>query len=112
MAKTSVIEREKKRERLVAKYSEQRQEIKDKLKKLYNKLMNSQDDHEQIINEIEILQTVLDKLPRNGSQKRLRNRCLLTGRPRGVYSKFKLCRNMIRKFAMMGLIPGLRKSSW
>lgn len=54
----------------------------------------------------------LHSLPRNSSRTRLRNRCFLTGRPRGVYSKFGLCRNKIRELAGLGLLPGLTKSSW
>lgn len=113
MAKTSVVEREKKREELVhGKQGKLRLETKAKLKVLYGRLDTEKDKHEQIFAEIEVLQIKLDKMPRNSSQIRLRNRCRITGRPRGVYRKFRLCRNMLRKYAMMGLVPGLRKSSW
>ncbi|MBI1347812.1 30S ribosomal protein S14 [bacterium] len=54
----------------------------------------------------------LDKLPRNSSKVRLRRLCALTGRPRGVYRKFKLARHQLRDMALDGLIPGLKKSSW
>lgn len=54
----------------------------------------------------------LAALPRNGAANRYRNRCELTGRPHGVYRKFKLARNMLRKLANEGLLPGVRKSSW
>jgi small subunit ribosomal protein S14 len=54
----------------------------------------------------------LQSLPRNASESRLRNRCQLTGRPRGVFRKFGLCRNKIREFAMRGEIPGVVKASW
>jgi small subunit ribosomal protein S14 len=54
----------------------------------------------------------LQKLPRNSAEVRLRRRCLVTGRGRGVYRKFGLCRNMFRQLALEGKIPGVRKSSW
>lgn len=54
----------------------------------------------------------LDKLPKSSSKVRVRNRCFLTGRPRGVYRKFGLCRNKIRDLIGLGLLPGLTKSSW
>ena len=54
----------------------------------------------------------LQKLPRNGNMNRVRNRCELTGRPRGVYRDFKLCRNKFRELANNGLIPGVTKASW
>lgn len=55
---------------------------------------------------------LLAKLPRNSARNRIRNRCELTGRPRGTYRKFKLSRNMIREFAGKGMLPGLIKASW
>jgi small subunit ribosomal protein S14 len=54
----------------------------------------------------------LQKLPRNGNPNRVRNRCELTGRPRGVFRDFKLCRNKFRELALQGLIPGVTKASW
>jgi len=57
-------------------------------------------------------QIKLQKLPTNSSKTRLRNRCMITGRPRGVYRKFGLCRNKLREHAMMGDVPGLTKASW
>jgi small subunit ribosomal protein S14 len=54
----------------------------------------------------------LQKLPRNGNPNRVRNRCELTGRSRGVYRDFKLCRNKFRELALQGLIPGVTKASW
>ena len=112
MAKKATIERELKREKLVQKFEAKRAGIKDKLKSLYNKLNDPNEDVDSILAEIEVAQNKIDSLPRNSSKKRKRNRCKLTGRPRGTYRHFKLSRNMLRKFAMMGLIPGIRKSSW
>lgn len=54
----------------------------------------------------------LAEMPRNGAKIRVRNRCALTGRPRGVFRKFKLCRNMLRQLAQHGELPGIVKSSW
>tara|TARA_B100000401_G_C52765302_1_gene700344 strand:+ start:1035 stop:1340 length:306 start_codon:yes stop_codon:yes gene_type:complete len=101
MAKLSMIEREKKRERLNKKYLDKVKLIKDKLK-------------EKNISEDEIveLRTKLQKIPSNALTVRRRNRCSLTGRPRGVYRKFTLGRTKLREMAMKGLIPGLKKASW
>lgn len=112
MARKAIIERELKRERLVNKHMAKRQELKQQLKELYSKSQDPNEDLDAIIAQIEVVQMQLDKLPRNSSPKRKRNRCKLTGRPRGIYRRFQMCRNMIRKYAMMGLIPGIRKSSW
>lgn len=89
MSKVSVIARNTKRMRLVQKYQSKREE----LKKL--------GDYES-----------LQKLPRNSSPNRLRNRCFITGRGRGVYRKYGLCRNMFRQLALEGKIPGIKKASW
>ncbi len=89
MAKKSVEARQKKREALAAKYAEKRAALK------------AAGDYQ-----------ALDKLPRNASPVRLRNRCLLTGRPRGYMRHFGLCRNMFRDMASQGKIPGVTKSSW
>jgi small subunit ribosomal protein S14 len=89
MAKESIKARQLKREKLVAKYAKKRAELK------------AAGDY-----------VGLDKLPRNSSKVRLRNRCKLTGRPRGYMRKFGLCRNMLRQMANEGKIPGLTKSSW
>ena len=62
--------------------------------------------------EREAARAKLQKLPRNGNLNRVRNRCELTGRPRGVYRDFKLCRNKFRELANNGLIPGVTKASW
>jgi small subunit ribosomal protein S14 len=101
MAKTSIIEREKRRERTVAKYATKRAELKRKLKD-----PNIGDE------EKEELRRKFNALPRNASPCRLRNRCRLTGRPHGYYRKFGLARTKVREAAMRGDIPGLVKASW
>ncbi len=101
MAKKSVIEREKKREKIVAKYASKRQA----LKKIVADRSASDDERWQA-------QLQLQQLPRNASPVRLRRRCGQTGRPRGVYRKFGLGRNKLREAAMRGDVPGLVKSSW
>ena len=101
MARLSIIQREKKRETLVLKYAQKRQSIKDKLKNPGLEM-----------DELMLLRKQLQKLPLNSAPNRLRNRCSLTGRPRGVYRKFGLGRSKLRKAAMRGDIPGLTKASW
>jgi small subunit ribosomal protein S14 len=101
MAKKSMIAREVKREKLVKKYAAKRTEIKAKMK-----------NPELGMEELEALVVALQKLPRDSSQVRQRNRCNLTGRPHGYYRKFGLGRNKLREAAMRGDIPGLRKASW
>ena len=101
MAKLSIIQREIKRETLVLKYAQKRQSIKDKLKNPGLEM-----------DELMLLRKQLQKLPLNSAPNRLRNRCSLTGRPRGVYRKFGLGRSKLRKAAMRGDIPGLTKASW
>lgn len=101
MAKVSMLEREKKREQLVQRHQKKRQELKSIIK-------SSTVDREEKIEAIIKLQ----KLPVNSSRTRLRSRCKLTGRPRGVYKKFGLCRNKLREAAMRGDVPGLKKASW
>ena len=81
--------RNRKRQKLVAKYAKKRAELK------------AAGDYEG-----------LQKLPRNSSPTRVRNRCFVTGRGRGVYRKFGLCRNVFRQMALEGKIPGIRKASW
>jgi small subunit ribosomal protein S14 len=113
MAKKSIIERELKRELLVKKYQAKRADIKGQLESCYAALVNTDGEHGEIYEKIDALQRRLDTaIPRNATPKRHRNRCRLTGRPRGVYRKFQLSRGMLRKMAMMGLVPGVRKSSW
>jgi len=101
MAKTSLIQREAKREALVAKYAKKRAE----LSAIINDAKRS--DEERYVARLE-----LQKLPRNSNPTRLRNRCNLTGRPRGTFRKFGLARNKIRELAFKGDIPGVIKASW
>ena len=101
MAKTSIIEREKKRIQIVKKYAVKRAELKRKVKD-----PNISDE------EREQARTRLNALPRNANPIRLRNRCRLTGRPHGFYRKFGLSRSKLREAAMRGDIPGLVKASW
>ena len=100
MAKKSMLERELKRKKLVSRYSKRREEILKELKKV--------DSLEQIF----ALNEKLQKLPRNSSSIRMRNRCWKTGRPRGYYRHFGLCRNVVREFAHDCLLPGVTKASW
>jgi small subunit ribosomal protein S14 len=101
MAKTSVIERQKKREKMVQQYAKKRAELK-----LSAVNVNLSDD------ERWEAQLKLQALPRNASPTRLRNRCSETGRPRGYYRKFGLSRTKLREATMRGDVPGLRKASW
>ncbi|PUZ30507.1 SSU ribosomal protein S14P [Chitinophaga costaii] len=89
MARESVKARQRKREALVAKFADKRAALK------------AEGDYAS-----------LDKLPRNASPVRLKNRCQLSGRPRGYMRHFGLCRNMFRDLALDGKIPGVRKASW
>lgn len=101
MAKIAIINRNDKRQKIVDKFASKR-------KKLYEQINNfSLSDDERFTARQE-----LQKLPRDSSPVRLRNRCSLTGRPRGVYSKFGLGRNKLRDMAMSGKIPGIIKASW
>ena len=101
MAKRSMVNRERKRERLVEKYAEKRAALKRIIKDM------SLDPQER-----KEARTKLNKMPRDSSPSRLRNRCSLTGRPNGYYRKFGLGRNKLREAAMRGDIPGLVKASW
>jgi small subunit ribosomal protein S14 len=101
MAKTSVVEREKKRERIQAKFATKRKS----LKAIINDRSATDDDRWDA-------QVKLQKLPRNASPFRRRRRCAITGRPRGVYRKFGLARTKLREAAMRGDVPGLVKASW
>lgn len=101
MAKTSVIERNKKREETVRRYARRRAEIKRTLA-----------DPRTPDDEREAARMALQKLPRNASPVRVTIRCRITGRPRGVYRKFGLGRNMLREAAMRGDVPGMVKASW
>ena len=101
MAKNSVVQRELKRSRLVARYAEKRSALKLIIK-------STETSFEEKMAAVDSLQ----KLPRDSSPVRQRNRCRITGRPHGVYRKFGLCRNKIREAAMRGDIPGLVMASW
>ena len=101
MAKTSLINREQKRRATVKKFAAKRLE----LNAIINNSKASDEDRAEARDK-------LQKLPRNSSPVRLRNRCALTGRPRGVYSKFGLARSKLREIAMRGEIPGITKASW
>ena len=101
MAKTSMIEREKKRTRVRAKYADKRLA----LKAIIGNPNSSPEERMEA-------QHKLQKLPRDASPVRGRNRCAVSGRPRGVYRKFGLGRNKLREAAMRGDVPGLKKASW
>lgn len=101
MAKKSMIAREVKRANLIKKYAEKREVLKE----LIRSPNSSFEDKENA-------QLQLQKLPRDSSKSRLRNRCKLTGRPHGYYRKFGLGRNKLREATMRGDVPGLTKASW
>ncbi len=101
MAKTSMVNRENRRIKLVQKYSAKRQALKAKI---VDSSLSEQERAEA--------RKKLNMLPRDSSPSRLRNRCNLTGRPHGYYRKFGLGRNKLREAAMRGDIPGLVKASW
>ncbi|MBT3797481.1 MAG: 30S ribosomal protein S14 [Porticoccaceae bacterium] len=101
MAKTSMVQREHKRTKTVAKFAAKRAE----LKAVISSVTASDEERWEA-------QQKLQKLPRDASPVRQRNRCQITGRPHGVYSKFGLCRNKLREAAMRGEVPGLVKASW
>lgn len=101
MAKTSMIEREKKRTKTVAKYAKKRAE----LKAIIRDLSLSEEERWDA-------QVALQKQPRDACPARQQRRCGITGRPHGVYRKFGLGRNKLREAAMRGDVPGLVKASW
>jgi len=101
MAKKSMIAREVKRLKLVEKNQQKRQELKSTIISL------TATDEEKMAAEVK-----LQKLPRDSSASRLRNRCNLTGRPHGFYRKFGLGRNKLRESVMRGDVPGVSKASW
>ena len=101
MAKLSLIKREEKREALVAKYA-----------KKHAELYAAANDAKKSPEDRYAARLELQKLPRNAYATRLRNRCALTGRPRGTFRKFGLGRNKIREMAFKGDIPGVVKASW
>ncbi len=95
-----MIEREKKRRKLVEKYADKRAALKEEFTKA-----SSQKERLQIHRK-------LQQLPRSSSRTRVRNRCWMTGRPRGYYRDFGLSRNVFRELAHQGMLPGVVKSSW
>lgn len=101
MAKTCMIEKEKRRKRLSKQYNAKRTSLKQVI---MDKETSMEDRFTAVMQ--------LAKLPRNSAKNRQHNRCELTGRPRGVYRKFKLCRIKLRDLASAGQIPGVVKSSW
>ena len=101
MAKTAVINRNEKRRKTVKKFEVKR-----------TALLAIINDFKQPEDERMAARMLLQRLPRNASPSRVRNRCKLTGRPRGVYRKFGLGRNKLREIAMRGEIPGMTKASW
>ncbi|MFT3779282.1 MAG: 30S ribosomal protein S14 [Ottowia sp.] len=101
MAKVALIERELKREKLVAKYAKKHAE----LKAIANDAKRGDDERAQA-------RLALQKLPRNANPTRQRNRCEMTGRPRGTFRQFGLGRAKVRELAFEGQIPGVTKASW
>ena len=101
MSKLSLIERNKKRIKLYEKYKAKHAKL---LKQANNKKLSPDEQYQARLK--------LSKIPRNASKVRIRNRCVLTGRPRGVYRKFTLSRIVFRELASIGHIPGITKSSW
>jgi small subunit ribosomal protein S14 len=100
MAKKSMIERDRKRFVLITKYASKRKSLKEAIE-----AAESMEEKLQ-------LHRKLQNLPRNSAPVRLRNRCAITGRPRGYYRDFGLSRHVLREYASQGLLPGVTKSSW
>lgn len=101
MAKKSLINREEKRRKLIARYAGKRAELIAQIKD------DNLPEEERMAARLK-----LQQLPRNASPVRARNRCVLTGRPRGVYRRFGLCRNKLRELVFNGEVPGVTKASW
>ena len=101
MAKMALINREEKRAKLVAKFAKKRQEL---VAIVENESLSDAERFEARLK--------LQALPRNANPTRQRNRCQITGRPRGVFRKFGLCRNKLRELAFRGEVPGMVKASW
>ncbi|MBW4659876.1 MAG: 30S ribosomal protein S14 [Drouetiella hepatica Uher 2000/2452] len=100
MAKKSMIEREKKRQKTVEKFAEKRNALQEQFD-------NAASQQERLT-----IHRQIQQLPRNSARVRLHNRCWLTGRPRGYYRDFGLSRHVLREMAHQGLLPGVVKSSW
>ncbi len=101
MAKTSSIERNEKRRKMTASLANKRAKLKAAIR---NAKLAPEERFQAVLK--------LAELPRNSSKVRIRNRCALTGRPRGTFRKFNLSRNALRKLALFGELPGVTKSSW
>jgi len=101
MAKTSMIKREERREKLVKRYAAKRAALKEAIRSP----KSTDAEREEAVRK-------LQSLPRDSSASRQRNRCAITGRSRGVYRKFGLGRTKLREATMRGDVPGLRKASW
>jgi len=101
MAKLCMTKREEKRRKLVEKFKTKRLALNE----IINNVSASREERSEARNK-------LQSLPRNSSPVRLRNRCALTGRPRGVYSKFGIARGKLRELMLAGEIPGITKASW
>lgn len=101
MAKKSMIARENKRKKLTLRYNAKRNSLRETIR-----------DPKASFEQKEIAQLQLQKMPRDSSATRIRNRCNLTGRPHGFYRKFGLSRNKLREATMRGDVPGLVKASW
>lgn len=101
MAKTSKIEKNEERKRLVAKFAAKRAALKETLRKPETSTADRQ-----------LARVALQSLPRDASPSRIRNRCSQTGRPRGFYGKFGLSRLALRELALRGELPGVTKASW
>jgi len=101
MAKTSIVQRNKKRRRMVSSLANKRAKLKEVI---MDRNTSVEDRFDAVLK--------LAQVPRNSSKVRIRNRCELTGRPRATYRKFKIARNKLRELASKGQIPGMVKSSW
>jgi small subunit ribosomal protein S14 len=101
MARRCKIEKNKRQQKLIIKYKPKRDEYRSQIR-----------DPNLSFEEKLVVQQKMQSLPRDSNGIRLRNRCLITGRSRGVYRKFGLARTKLRELAMVGYIPGLRKASW
>jgi small subunit ribosomal protein S14 len=101
MAKKSMVLRDEKRKAMTTKYAKKREELKAAI---INPKLSDEERHQAVV--------ALQKLPRDSSRSRVRNRCGLTGRPRGYYRKFGLARSKLRELMMRGEVPGVMKASW